>query len=97
MLAVFCDSVTDPGPMVQLATELHGIQVTVDLPMLEAPEDINDAVKLQVARQAGRNSVMNLSDEEVKEFRRRFVREAHTIDGVITLETPAETMEKAVQ
>lgn len=75
LLAVFCDQIMGRGPYIQLVTELDNRQVSVEIYLLEEDE-LSDPIKLMAARSTGKNSVLNLTEEEVKMFRRKIVSDA---------------------
>ena len=59
----------EDGPVMQLATEIHGQVVTAEIQLCDP--GAFDGEQL-AARHEARNNIDNFSEETVKEFRRRF-------------------------
>ena len=59
----------EDGPVMQLATEIHGQLVTAEIQLCDP--GAFDGEQLAALHEA-RNNIDNLSEETVKEFRRRF-------------------------
>lgn len=66
------------GPVVQYATEIHGEIVSAEIPL--CPE--GTYLERMSAREEARNVIFNYTEDDIKDFRRRFVRDVDVAGGI---------------
>lgn len=84
LLVLLIDNI-DHGPSIQYVSEINGVMVSADAPLVE-PGDRKDYLKVMAAKEEARMMISCLDDEMVKDIRRRLVRDVGGADVEFTKE-----------
>lgn len=77
MLVTVFDN-ADGVPVVQYATEVNGELISAEIPLCDRNDNLMEKL---AARVAARNVIFDYDEEDIKEFRRRFVRGDDVVPG----------------
>lgn len=84
LLVLLVDDI-DNGPSVQYVTEINGVMVSADAPLVDHA-DRKDYLKVMAAKEEARMMLDHIDDEMVKDIRRRLVRDVGGDDVEFTKE-----------
>jgi ABC-type microcin C transport system permease subunit YejB len=78
LLVMVIEGKEGEGPVVQYVTEINGLMVTAEIILCEGEALVNgqpDHLKRMAAKEEARHVIQGLSQETVKDLRRKFVRD----------------------